>query len=167
MAINYNNLYLTGHFLEDISFGSLDIDYTLCCGSPEIFVVNYTYDGNPGWGKQIAGILALVDSGRCSSHSGADLTCIFLSLAGLFCALLGIYYAIRGVFPAAMIGILWAVVFDWFDGVIARRIKDRTLQQRAVGAQLDSLIAGEDPAAIKHAAELAAAAELEGSIGPT
>ena len=62
------------------------------------------------------------------------------SLAGLFCALLGIYYAIRGVFPAAMIGILWAVVFDWFDGAIARRITDRTLQQRAVGAQLDSLI---------------------------
>ena len=62
------------------------------------------------------------------------------SLAGLFCSLLGIYYAIRGVFPAAMIGILWAVVFDWFDGAIARRIKDRTLQQRAVGAQLDSLI---------------------------
>jgi len=56
-----NNLYLTGHFLEDISFGTLDLDYTLCCGSPEIFVVNYTYDGNPGWGKQIAGILALVD----------------------------------------------------------------------------------------------------------
>ena len=62
------------------------------------------------------------------------------SLAGLFSSLLGIYYAIRGVFPAAMIGILWAVVFDWFDGAIARRIKDRTLQQRAVGAQLDSLI---------------------------
>jgi len=57
----YNNLYLTGHFMEDISFGTLDLDYTLCCGSPEIFIVNYTYDGNPGWGKQIAGILALVD----------------------------------------------------------------------------------------------------------
>ena len=62
------------------------------------------------------------------------------SLAGLFCALLGIYYAIRGVFPAAMIGILWAVVFDWFDGVIARRLSGRTASQRAVGAQLDSLI---------------------------
>ena len=45
------------------------------------------------------------------------------SLAGLFCALLGIYYAIRGVFPAAMIGILWAVVFDWCDGMIARGIQ--------------------------------------------
>ena len=62
------------------------------------------------------------------------------SLAGLFCALLGIYYAIQGVFPAAMIGILWAVVFDWFDGVIARRLAGRTASQRAFGTQLDSLI---------------------------
>jgi len=62
------------------------------------------------------------------------------SLLGLFCALLGIYYAIRGVFPAAMIGILWAVFFDWCDGLIARRIQGRTQQQRAVGVQLDSLI---------------------------
>ncbi len=62
------------------------------------------------------------------------------SLAGLFSALLGIYYAIRGVFPAAMIGILWAVVFDWFDGAIARRLTGRTASQRAVGTQLDSLI---------------------------
>jgi len=62
------------------------------------------------------------------------------SLLGLFCALLGIYYAILGNFPAAMIGMLWAVVFDWCDGLIARRIQGRTLQQRAIGAQLDSLI---------------------------
>jgi len=62
------------------------------------------------------------------------------SLLGLFCALLGIYYAIRGNFPAAMIGMLWAVVFDWCDGLIARRIQGRTLQQRTIGSQLDSLI---------------------------
>ncbi len=62
------------------------------------------------------------------------------SLLGLFCALLGIYYAIRGAFPAAMIGMLWAVFFDWCDGLIARRIQGRTQQQRAIGAQLDSLI---------------------------
>ena len=62
------------------------------------------------------------------------------SLAGLFCALLGIYYAIQGVFPAAMIGILWAAVFDWFDGAIARRLAGRTASQRAFGTQLDSLI---------------------------
>ena len=62
------------------------------------------------------------------------------SLLGLSCALLGIYYAIRGAFPAAMIGMLWAVFFDWCDGLIARRIQGRTQQERAIGAQLDSLI---------------------------
>ncbi len=62
------------------------------------------------------------------------------SLAGLLAALLGLYFAIRGVYPAAMIGLLWAVVFDWSDGLIARRMKGRTADQRAFGAQLDSLI---------------------------
>ena len=62
------------------------------------------------------------------------------SLAGLFCALLGIYYAILGLFPAAMIGMLWAVFFDWSDGIIARRQKGRTEEQRLIGGQLDSLI---------------------------
>ena len=62
------------------------------------------------------------------------------SLAGLLAALLGLYFAIRGVYPAAMTGLLWAVVFDWSDGLIARRMKDRTAERRAFGAQLDSLI---------------------------
>ena len=62
------------------------------------------------------------------------------SLIGLSCALLGIFFAIRGAFHAAMIGMLWAVFFDWTDGLIARRIQGRTQQQRAIGAQLDSLI---------------------------
>jgi CDP-diacylglycerol--serine O-phosphatidyltransferase len=35
---------------------------------------------------------------------------------------------------------IWAVFFDWGDGIIARRIKDRTKEQRAFGGQLDSLI---------------------------
>lgn len=62
------------------------------------------------------------------------------SLAGLLCAVLGIYYAILGNFPAAIIGILWAVVFDWADGIIARKMTVRTDQHRAFGGQLDSLI---------------------------
>jgi CDP-diacylglycerol--serine O-phosphatidyltransferase len=62
------------------------------------------------------------------------------SLTGLICALLGIYYAISNNFHFALIGILWAVVFDWADGIIARKIKDRTDNQRNFGAQLDSLI---------------------------
>ena len=62
------------------------------------------------------------------------------SLAGLLCALLGIWFAILGFFPLAMIGILWAVLFDWADGIVARQIAGRTDHQRAFGAQLDSLI---------------------------
>ncbi|MBW1894182.1 MAG: CDP-alcohol phosphatidyltransferase family protein [Deltaproteobacteria bacterium] len=62
------------------------------------------------------------------------------SLIGLFCAVLSIYYAILGNFPAAIIGMIWAVFFDWGDGIIARRIKDRTDEYRAYGGQLDSLI---------------------------
>ena len=62
------------------------------------------------------------------------------SLAGLLAALLGLYFAIRGVYPAALIALLWAIVFDWSDGRIARAMKGRTAEQRAFGAQLDSLI---------------------------
>jgi CDP-diacylglycerol--serine O-phosphatidyltransferase len=62
------------------------------------------------------------------------------SLAGLLCAVLGIYYAILGNFPAAIIGMLWAILFDWGDGIIARRMKGRTGESKAFGGQLDSLI---------------------------
>ena len=62
------------------------------------------------------------------------------SLAGLLCAVLAIYYAVLGIFPAAMIGLIWAVFFDWSDGIIARRLKGRTDKQREFGGQLDSLI---------------------------
>ena len=62
------------------------------------------------------------------------------SLAGLLSAVLAIYFAIVGNFPAAMIGLVWAVFFDWSDGNIARRMKDRTDEQRKFGGQMDSLI---------------------------
>ncbi|NOX79915.1 MAG: CDP-alcohol phosphatidyltransferase [Deltaproteobacteria bacterium] len=62
------------------------------------------------------------------------------SLAGLLCAVVAIYYAVLGIFPAAMIGLIWAVFFDWSDGIIARRLKGRNDKQREFGGQLDSLI---------------------------
>ncbi len=62
------------------------------------------------------------------------------SLAGLLSAILGIYFAFLGNFSAAMIGLLWAVFFDWSDGIIARRMKGRTREQGEFGGQLDSLI---------------------------
>lgn len=62
------------------------------------------------------------------------------SLLGLLSAVFGIYYAIQGNFHAAIIAILWAVLFDWGDGIIARRLKGRTKEQGVFGAQLDSMI---------------------------
>lgn len=62
------------------------------------------------------------------------------SLAGLACTLSAIYFSIQGVFYAAMIGMVWAVAFDWADGLIARRIKGRTGTDSAFGGQLDVLI---------------------------
>ncbi|MEH6557375.1 MAG: CDP-alcohol phosphatidyltransferase family protein [Oceanicoccus sp.] len=62
------------------------------------------------------------------------------SLSGLFSALLAIYFAFLGNFPAAMIGLLWAIFFDWGDGIIARKMKGRTPEQGEFGGQLDSLI---------------------------
>jgi CDP-diacylglycerol--serine O-phosphatidyltransferase len=62
------------------------------------------------------------------------------SLLGLLSAVFAIYFAIIGIFPASIIGVLWAVLFDWYDGIIARKMKGRTEVQSAYGAQLDSLI---------------------------
>ncbi|MDX2430328.1 MAG: CDP-alcohol phosphatidyltransferase family protein [Bacteroides sp.] len=62
------------------------------------------------------------------------------SLLGLLSAVFGIYFAIKGNFPAAIIGVLWAVLFDWYDGIIARKMKGRTKEQGVFGAQLDSMI---------------------------
>jgi len=62
------------------------------------------------------------------------------SLFGLLSAVFGIYFAIKGNFPASIIGVLWAVLFDWYDGIIARKLKGRTKEQGVFGAQLDSMI---------------------------
>ena len=62
------------------------------------------------------------------------------SLAGLGCTLLAIYFIILGIYSAAMIGMIWAVAFDWADGLVARRMKERTGSDRLFGGQLDVLI---------------------------
>jgi len=62
------------------------------------------------------------------------------SLVGLLCSMLAMYFAIIGQFQGAMIGMIWAVFFDWSDGILARRMKGRTKDQGLYGAQLDSLI---------------------------
>jgi len=57
-----NDLYITGHYLDDIHFSDLTLQYTLCCGSTEIFIVHYTEDGTPDWGEQVSGERGMVES---------------------------------------------------------------------------------------------------------
>ncbi|MCP4600529.1 MAG: CDP-alcohol phosphatidyltransferase [Proteobacteria bacterium] len=62
-----------------------------------------------------------------------------LTMVGLVSSVVGIYFAIKGSFAAAMIAMLWAIFFDWFDGPVARRTKDRDKSFGELGAALDSL----------------------------
>ncbi|MEH6590952.1 MAG: CDP-alcohol phosphatidyltransferase family protein [Halioglobus sp.] len=62
------------------------------------------------------------------------------SLTGLACTVLAIYFSIIGVYYAAMIGMIWAVAFDWADGLVARKMKGRTGSDRMFGGQLDLVI---------------------------
>ncbi len=62
------------------------------------------------------------------------------SLIGLACTVMAIYYSIIGNYYAAMIGMVWAVAFDWADGLIARTMKERTGDESSFGGQLDVLI---------------------------
>ena len=63
-----------------------------------------------------------------------------LSLSGLASTLLAIYFSITGLYAAAMIGMVWAVAFDWADGLVARKIKGRTPNDAKFGGQLDVVI---------------------------
>ncbi len=63
-----------------------------------------------------------------------------LSLSGLACTLLAIYFSITGLYAAAMIGMVWAVAFDWADGLVARKLKGRTETDAKFGGQLDVVI---------------------------
>ncbi len=63
-----------------------------------------------------------------------------LSLSGLACTLLAIYFSITGLYEAAMIGMVWAVAFDWADGLVARKLKGRSANDAKFGGQLDVLI---------------------------
>jgi len=62
------------------------------------------------------------------------------SITGLLCSFSGIYFSVTGKFYYALIGLMWSVIFDWADGIIARNLKNRTDYHRAVGTQMDSLI---------------------------
>jgi len=61
------------------------------------------------------------------------------SLAVLACSTFAIYFSIISVYYAALIAMIWAVAFDWVDGLIARKMKGRTGTDSMFGGQLDVL----------------------------
>lgn len=73
----FENIYLTGSFLDTITFDGLTLNYTLCCGSLETFVVSYDSDGNIQWGRQISGIRSNVNDTYCDESGN-------LFIAGMF-----------------------------------------------------------------------------------
>ena len=62
------------------------------------------------------------------------------SLVVLACSTFAIYFSIISVYYAALIAMIWAVAFDWVDGLIARKMKGRTGTDSMFGGQLDVLI---------------------------
>lgn len=91
-----------------------------------------------------------IDPNMTDSESGdSDLPVILsfvadwpnlITLAGLCGGVLAIFFAVEQNYPAAIIAMLWAVTFDWYDGVVARRITDRSDAHRAIGGAMDSLV---------------------------
>ena len=63
-----------------------------------------------------------------------------LTLAGLLSSTLAITFAVRENFAAAGIGLVLAFFFDGIDGPVAKRLSGRTADDRAFGANLDSLV---------------------------
>lgn len=63
-----------------------------------------------------------------------------VTLLGLSGGVLAIFFALDQNYPAAIIAMLWAVTFDWYDGVVARALPDRSDQHRLIGAHMDSLV---------------------------
>lgn len=63
-----------------------------------------------------------------------------MTLAGLCCGVLGIYFAVLENFQMAIVAMLWAVLFDWYDGVVARRITGRSDASKLFGGYMDAFV---------------------------
>ncbi|MDA0797828.1 MAG: CDP-alcohol phosphatidyltransferase family protein [Chloroflexi bacterium] len=62
------------------------------------------------------------------------------TLAGLLSSIAAITFAVNGEFHAAAIGLVLAFFFDGIDGPVSKRISGRTDNDRAFGANIDSLV---------------------------
>ena len=62
-----------------------------------------------------------------------------LTLAGVFSSLLAITFAFTGRLSEAAVALVAAFIFDVVDGPVAKRLSGRSADDRAIGANLDSL----------------------------
>ena len=62
-----------------------------------------------------------------------------VTLTGLVCGAGACLLALAGLSELAVVGLIWAGIFDMFDGMVARRTK-MTAQESAFGIQIDSLV---------------------------
>lgn len=64
---------------------------------------------------------------------------VYLTYVGLLSSMAGMFLAVSGHTMGAVICLLFSGVCDMFDGKIARTKKDRTLEEKRFGIQIDSL----------------------------
>lgn len=62
-----------------------------------------------------------------------------VTLTGLICGAGACLLALAGLSELAVVGLIWAGIFDMFDGMVARRTQ-MTAQESAFGIQIDSLV---------------------------
>ena len=62
-----------------------------------------------------------------------------VTLCGLFCSVIAIYLAFNDYSAFGVVALIWAGIFDLFDGLVARA-KSRTRQEAEFGVQIDSLV---------------------------
>ena len=64
---------------------------------------------------------------------------VYLTYVGMLSSVIGMFLAIDGRSTAAVICLLISGICDLFDGKIARTKKDRTVEEKRFGIQIDSL----------------------------
>lgn len=64
---------------------------------------------------------------------------VIMTYTGLVSAVIGIMQAFEGNYRAAVLCLIISGVCDMFDGNIARMMKNRTVQEKTFGIQIDSL----------------------------
>ncbi|PCK05426.1 MAG: CDP-diacylglycerol--serine O-phosphatidyltransferase [Alteromonadaceae bacterium] len=62
-----------------------------------------------------------------------------VTLAGMACAVGACWLALMGKAEFAVVALIWAGIFDLFDGLVARR-RQRSAVESAFGVQIDSLV---------------------------